>query len=406
MDIISRRFFPEIAAATGERAILVLHGARQTGKSTTLKWWLSGEEGRGRKTLYLDLEDPAMLSLCEAGVDSFLAFARAAGLSPEKLSVALDEVQYLTDPSKFLKLLFDTHGGGLRIAASGSSSFAIKSKFRESLVGRTLPFEVFGLDFGEYCAFVGAARDFSVPWPPELDEATAPLFGEFAETGAYPGLAATRDRSLKARRVRQIVQTYIQTDVRELGKIRYPDRFESLLRLLADQAGALVNVTELSSSLRMARETVEEYLFLLEQTYIIRRVRPLGGGSRGELTKMPKVYFEDNGLLAMCRHHEFLPLDGVLLENAVFGELRKRFGADRVRFWRTSSGSEVDFVLDGGKAAVEVKASPRAADCRGLARFAESHPGARLILCGVKSPGALPSGIEFVYPWHLADMLE
>lgn len=405
MDIIPRRFFPEIAVATNERAILVLHGARQTGKSTTLKWWLAREGAGGRNTLYVDLEDPAMLSLCDAGVDSFLAYARAGGFAPGNLSVAFDEVQYLSDPSKFLKLLFDTHGEGLRIAASGSSSFAIKSKFRESLVGRTIPFEVFGLDFSEWCAFSGATRDFSVPWPPAMDEATAPMFADFAETGAYPGLAATRDRSLKARRVRQIVQTYIQTDVRELGKIRYADRFESLLRLLADQAGALVNVTELASSLRMARETVEEYLYLLEQTYIIRRLRPLGGGSRGELTKMPKAYFEDNGLLAMCRHHDFLPLDGLLLENAVFGELRKRFGVDRLRFWRTSSGSEVDFILDGGRAAVEVKASPRAADCRGLARFAESHPGARLFLCGMKNPGALPPGVEFAYPWHVTDLL-
>ncbi len=405
MAIIERRFFNDISRLSEEKAILVLHGARQTGKSTTLRWWLNDEEKNGRAILYMDLEDPAALSMCEAGVAEFLRYATAKGLDTAHLSVAFDEVQYLSDPSKFLKLLFDGYGDSMRIAASGSSSFAIKSKFRESLVGRTIPVEVFGLDFSEHCRFIDEERDFSVEWPQALDSATSPLFRDFAETGAYPGLAATKDRSVKALRVRQIIQTYIQRDVRELGRVRYPDRFEALLKMLADQAGSLVNVVELAASLRMARATVEEYLFLLEQTYVIRRHRPFSGSVRTELTKMPKLYFEDNGVLAMERHFEFGPLDGPLFENAVFGELRKRFGVERLRFWRTTTGSEVDFILDEGATAIEAKLRPRVSDCDGLLRFGKLYGSKKLVLCGMEEPPSLPDGVEFIYPWHLADAL-
>lgn len=405
MAIIERRFFRDIVKLSGEKAILILHGARQTGKSTTLRWWLEIEKKKGRDILYMDLEDPAALSVCESGVAEFLRYAAATGHDTARLSVALDEVQYLSDPSKFLKLLFDGYGDSIRMAASGSSSFAIKSKFRESLVGRTIPVEVFSLDFSEHCLFIGEERDFSIEWPQILDSATGPLFRDFAETGAYPGLAATTDRSVKARRIRQIIQTYIQSDVRELGKVRYPDRFEALLKMLADQAGSLVNVVELGASLKMARATVEEYLFLLEQTYVVRRLRPFAGSVRTELSKMPKLYFEDNGVLAMERRFEFGPLDGPLFENVVFGELRKRFGIERLRFWRTTTGHEVDFLLDEGAAAIEVKLRPRSSDCANLLRFGQHYGTRKLVLCGMERPSSLPDGVEFLYPWHLADSL-
>jgi predicted AAA+ superfamily ATPase len=405
MAIIERRFFREIENLSREHSILVLHGARQTGKSTTLQWWLEREKENGRDFVYLDLEDPAAFSVCESGVAEFLRYIQALGHDFKRLSVAFDEVQYLSDPSKFLKLLFDGYGDTMRIAASGSSSFAIKSKFKDSLAGRTIPIEIFGLDFQEYCRFIGEDRNFSVAWSQALELVTAPIFRDFVETGAYPGLASTKDRSVKARRVRQIIQTYIQSDVRELGKVRYPGRFEALLKMLADQCCSLVNVNEIAVSLKMARATVDEYLFLLEQTYVVKRLRPFAGNVRSELTKMPKLYFEDNGVLAMERHYEFGPIDGVSFENAVFGELRKRFGEDRLRFWRTTSGNEVDFILDEGTVAIEVKLHPRASDCTNLLRFRELYKSGKLVLCGMEPPPSLPDGVEFQYPWHLADSL-
>jgi len=402
MKIIKRRFFDDISRFSEEQVMPVLHGARQTGKSTALAWWLEAEAQKGRTTMYLDLEDPVILDVCNMGVTEFLRYLRSRNIPLNSTSLALDEIQYIADPSRFLKLLFDGYGKGFHIAVSGSSSFAIKSKFKESLAGRTLPIEVFGLDFEEYCRFIGEERDFSMSWPPSLESATSSVFREFSETGAYPGLATTADRDIKGRRIRQIIQAYIQSDIRELGKVRYPDRFGNFLRILGAQAGSLVNVLELAESLRMGRSTVEEYLFLLEQTYVIRRLRPFSSNMRSELTKMPKLYFEDTGVLAMERGREFTSLDGPLFENTVFCELRKRIGAERLRFWRTTRGNEVDFVLDEGAVAIEVKLKPRGSDCASLVKFGEHYGCKRLVICGMEPPRTLPQKVEFIYPWHIA----
>ncbi len=404
MDVLDRNLFRELEPWLEDPQVLVLYGARQTGKSTTLLWWLDRQAAQGRQTILLDCEDPAVLEVCNAGSQAFLASLRAQGLTLGSLSVALDEVQYLDNPSSFLKLLHDHHRLDLRLAVSGSSSFALKSKFQDSLVGRTIPFEVFGLDFREYTRFLGKAWDFSAPWPAGQEAEAQRVFRGMAETGSYPGLVGVADRNKKARMLRQILQTYVQTDVRELGRVRYPDRFDALIRVLASQVGSQFQTSEVANSLRMARETVEEYVLLLEQTYVIRRLRPFFRNVRSELTKSPKVYFEDNGLLALSRSRAFSELDGVLLENAVFGELRKACGIDRLRYWRTSEGHEVDFIVDEGALAIEVKLSPTAADVKSLLRFGSRYPEARLVLSGLVPPRSLPPEVSFVAPWHLASL--
>ncbi len=404
MEVIARSFFQDILKCAERPEILVLHGARQTGKSTTLKWWLEQERSRGRVGVYLDAEDPAVLEVLNAGVPSFLAYLAALGFQPGRLSVALDEVQYMDDPSRFLKLLFDHHRDELRLAVSGSSSFAIKSKFRESLVGRTLPFEVHGLTFEERTRFLGKAWDFSLRWPAPLHEQARIVFTDLAETGSYPGLVGVADRDLKARLLRQILQTYVQTDVRELGRVRYPDRFEALIKVLAAQAGNLLQTTEVANTLRMARETVEEYLYLLEQTYVVQRVRPFFHNLRSELSKAPKIYFEDNGLLALSRGRSFVPMDGPLLENAVYTELRKRVGQEGLRFWRTTEGQEVDFLVNE-ELAIEVKRHPLASDTKHLRKLKSVYPHFRCLVCGCEAPRDLPDGIEFCYPWELQHYL-
>ncbi|MEI6388797.1 MAG: DUF4143 domain-containing protein [Spirochaetota bacterium] len=210
----------------------------------------------------------------------------------------------------------------------------------------------------------------------------------------------------KARQIRQIIATYVLSDVRELGKVRYPDRFEALVKVLASQAGNLLQTSELATTLRMARETVEEYLFLLEQTYVIRRLKPFHGKLRSELTKMPKIYFEDTGVLNLSRFHSFPELEGTCFENAVFCELRKRLDLERLRFWRTTDKREVDFVIDEGRVAIEAKMSPSAKDASSLLRFRELYGSERLVLCGMRPPSRLPEGVEFVPAFRIGDWVK
>ena len=152
--------------------------------------------------------------------------------------------------------------------------------------------------------------------------------------------------------------------------------YNRLLQLLAGQCGNLVNVNELSVTVGLSINTVKKYLFLLEQTYIMTMLRPWHSNQRKELTKMPKVYFNDIGLRNIARgaiQLTYLP-DGAQIENFVFCELKKHFiPNESLFFWRTAGGAEVDFIViqDGKPHPIEVKerALKRPAVSRSLRSF-------------------------------------
>jgi hypothetical protein len=136
-------------------------------------------------------------------------------------------------------------------------------------------------------------------------------------------------------------------DIRDIGNIRNVQKFNNLLRILSDQPGSLVNIDELANTIGIARETVYDYLFIMENTYIIRRISPYHKNIRTELTKMPKIYFEDTGILNFLRYGSFVEkVDGVLFENGVFSILRKNLPGESIKFWRTTEKQKIDFIVD------------------------------------------------------------
>ena len=132
--------------------IIVIHGARQTGKTTLLR--LIMQEVSQQDSAYFDLEDKRLHEICEKGAETIKQYLQQKGLlkSQEKFYLFIDEIQYLSNPSSLLKIFHD-HFPVIKIIASGSSSFNIKKKFKDSLVGRTVNFELFPLDFEEFLIF-------------------------------------------------------------------------------------------------------------------------------------------------------------------------------------------------------------------------------------------------------------
>jgi len=157
--------------------------------------------------------------------------------------VFIDEIQYLDDPTHFLKLIFDTHPS-IKLFVTGSSTLEIRRKFKDSLAGRKIVFELAPLDFSEFLLFNGEKK-------------LAELVEQYS--------------------LRQIVARGTIAD--------FPLRpfQEKLLELLALQIGNLFNLAETAKSLQMARETVERYLVLLENTFIIKRIILSVGARFGEL---------------------------------------------------------------------------------------------------------------------------
>lgn len=177
----------------------------------------------------------------------------------------------MTDPSGFLKLFHDNYSADIKLIVSGSFSFEIKSKFKNSLAGRTVNFEVWPLDFEEFLLFKNKQYDLNVKKQPSaIQGELAELYKEYATYGGYPQIVMTDDVEKKEIYLSQIIDTYIKKDIRDLANIRNIEKFNKLIQALAAQSGNILNVLELANTVGLARKTIGEYLFLLENTYIIK----------------------------------------------------------------------------------------------------------------------------------------
>lgn len=346
--IYKRTVIEEINKYLLSDEIIVLHGARQVGKTSILYYIENQLKNNGHITYFIDLEDSRFVKILDSGTDGFLRLLREEGILPaarKKAFIFIDEIQYLENPSSFLKLTADHHKN-LKLIVSGSSSFAIKDKFKDSLVGRTVNFEIFNLSFKEFLLFKQYAYDEGkVFTKKKIDELRA-LFKEYILYGGYPKIVLTPEIEKKEKYIQQIIDTYVKKDIRDLADIKDIDKFNKLLEALASQSGQQINITELSNTTRIAKQTIEKYLFIMENTYIVKLVRPFSRNIRSELFKLPKVYFYDTGLMQMLwlkgLQKEII---GNVYETGIFAELVKKYTKDAVFYWRTKDKKEIDFIL-------------------------------------------------------------
>lgn len=344
--IYKRDAFDEIVQYLDEDDILVIIGARQVGKTYILFYLEKHLKKENKVSYYMDLEDSRYLNILDAGVDAFVGHLKEEGFDTDnKIYVLLDEIQYMKNPSSFLKLIHDHHKT-IKLIVSGSSSFEIKKKFTDSLVGRTVTFEIFPLSFEEFLRFKAYKFVKGLKFTEKKIGELKVLLKEYVLFGSYPKIVLTQAKQKKERFLQQIIDTYVKKDIRDIGNIKEIDKFNKLIEILSSQSGNLLNIAELSNTCRLAKKTVEHYLFILENTYMLKLVKPYHGNLRSELFKTPKIYFFDSGLLQMLQL-KTIPgaIIGNVFETAVFSELVKRYGKDRIFYWRTKDRKEIDFIL-------------------------------------------------------------
>ena len=370
--------------------LIVLVGSRQVGKTSLLYLLIKQLMERGTKTssvFYFDLEDFELLNIFNSGVRDFLRYLEVQGMnSDERTYIFVDEVQYMDDPSSFLKLMADHHRN-LKFICSGSSTLEVRRKFTDSLAGRKVVFEIPTLSFREYLAFKGEGTLLRAieagngdPTSPQNAKTGLPLlehvveapleiyrkqlqahYEEYVIYGGYPAVVLEDQREKKLLLLRDIYESYVRKDINQLFTVENVTAFNDLVRLMALQIGNLVNLHEVTTSLSISRPTVEKYIFVLENTFILKRVSPFFANKRKEVVKMPKVYYHDTGMRNQVIRN-FQPLSmrpdaGALIENSVFRSLNTRLSiTDELKFWRMKNGSEVDFIVEGEQVIpVEVK---------------------------------------------------
>lgn len=368
MESIERTMLSDLLAHLTEKEFSIIVGARQTGKTTLLSQ-LADQLKRRQEVVYsFTLEDHAILSRLNQHPENLFELVVR---SPDKrIYVLLDEIQYLENPSNFLKLLYDKYQSQLKIIATGNSAFYIDRKFMDSLAGRKQLFELYTLDFNEFLLFrtdsdeleeelnqVRINKDYISSRRNELET----YFGEYLTYGGYPAVVLADSAEKKQMKLKELTSSYLKRDITE-SKIQDEEKFYRLILILAQQTGSLVNINELSKTIKLSVTAVENYLYILQKCFHIHLLRPFYQNIRKELTKMPKVYFHDLGLRNALLN-QFNPIvqrldKGMVIENYAFIRLREKYGNDSFRFWRTSNGQEIDFIInhhpDSGEA-IEIK---------------------------------------------------
>ncbi len=406
-SLVARGCTAAILRALPRGPNVFLAGPRQAGKTSVLRLLAAArlEAGADPGTIaYADLEEPVLRRTFDEGVPAVLAHLRAAGFRTDRrLLLLLDEVHLLEDPSNLLKLLADHHPG-IRVVFTASSTLAARSRFRDSMAGRHVTFEVLPLSFGESLAFRGI-RHFSPPTggisplvggkPAERSiprsRTLLEVFDDHVRWGGFPAVVLDPRPDGRRRRLDSLIDTYLRRDLRDLFTIESPSGLERLLRAGAAQTAGLLNVNELSRNLGIARPTILRYLAALEATFVLHRLPPYFTNPSKQLVKTPKLHFLDTGLRnRLLDDHRPLrdrPDAGALVESAVYAELRKTLPLGSLFYWRTQSGAEVDFVWrhEGELVPIEVKFSRMARPDlpSGLRAFVEEYrPRRAFVLTG------------------------
>lgn len=401
--LFKRKVLPDVMEYMDEKETLVLLGARQVGKTSIMKLIMQELESRGierERLIYLDLEDYALLKVCNEGIDSILQYIGFKYGGDQKVYLFLDEIQYLDYPASIIKLLCDHHSHKIKLIVSGSSALDIKKKFKDSLVGRIFIFPIYPLDFEEFLWFKGWEGNIRKPYPEAMNDKIRPLFLEYLNYGAYPEVTKLKPAPKKTNYLKHVIDLYIKKDIRDIGNIRNIDKFNNLLLYLADLSGEMLKVENVANDLGIFKETVNDYIFLLENTYVVFKTPPFYRNIKTELKKTPKVYLHDTGIMNVLRFmgQEISP-DGKTVETGVGSLLVKKFGRERLKYWRTTNKQEIDFIIAGRDTlGFEVKKKypgiPPA-----FKYFESQYPGSVLNVFALEGQAGKPR--HFLYPWEI-----
>lgn len=396
---IHRDSFSELLSHAQRVEISVILGARQIGKSTLMRQLFVELKKAGEQVEFLSLEDPEILQLFNQHPGNLFE-AVSPPPSGGRTVVFIDEVQYLENPSNFLKYNYDRWGERLKLIVSGSSSFYIDEHFKDSLAGRKRLFDLHSLTFEEMLHFTG--RDELIRFVGEkipLNQRTPmnEALMEYMRFGGYPAVVLAETAEEKVLLIQEIATSYVKKDALEAG-LKRPDQYLMLAKVLASRIGQLVNMNELGKELAMNNQTVDAYVRLLQQSFHVSLCRPFYRNSVKELRKMPKLFFHDLGLRNwFCGSFQPPRLredKGDLLENFVFRRLLETYGNDAIHFWRTQQQHEVDFVVTpmlGDSFALEVKWDASRARPSKYRPFQDAYPEIPLSFVDVKTVLCLPS---------------
>ena len=353
--------------------VVVLYGARQTGKTTMIEHLLNNEKLRGEGIVALSgdiIQERELLDYRTMTIE------KARGIIGDAKTLFIDEAQKIIDVGLTLKILHDRMKE-IRIVATGSSSFELSEKFGEPLTGRMDEYTLHTLTFAELASHTSPIIERN-----SLN--TRLLYG------SYPEICEISSETVRKRALRSLCSAYLFKDVLKWESLRNSDKLGKLTKALALQLGNEVSYKEVGDLIGMDNETVEAYIERLEKAFVVFRLAAFARNLRNELKKSRKVYFWDTGirnaLISDYRPLDAREDDGHLFENYLIAE-RLKYNAlhdidVQTYFWRTigNESKEIDYLeesADKGLVAYEFKLNPsKAAKAKCPKGFANAYPDA------------------------------
>jgi uncharacterized protein len=380
----TRHLTPLLLDALADTPVVVVNGARQSGKSTLVQTVAAAQVDAPARQ-YLTLDDTVVLHAAQGDPAGFIN-----GLQGP---VTLDEVQRAPGLFLAIKAAVDRQRQPGRFLLTGSADVLLLPGIADSLAGRMEVLSLWPLSSAELAGspvFNRADWLFNGDWAalkvPACERAV--LISRLVE-GGYPDAVARGSARRRATWFDSYVQAILQRGVRELANIEQLTEVPNLLRLLATRSGSLLNFAELARTAGLPQTTLKRYFALLEMLFLVVRVSSWERNPGKRLVKAPKVYLPDVGLLNHLQGESAesllarTGLPGAVVETLVLSELLKHlaFSAQRLSLWhyRTQTNVEVDFVLEnpmGQMTGIEVKASSTVdgKDFKGLRHLQETEP--------------------------------
>ena len=343
MTMIDRSIEKNIKQRLYNGKAIIIMGARQVGKTTLLKKLFDNEND----ILLLNGDQSSTRILFEN-----ISLTRIKPIIGNSKILIIDEAQRIKDIGIKLKIIIDGMPE-LQVIATGSSSFDLANKINEPLTGRKWEYHLYPFSFNELASTTNVLEEIqSLP--------------QRLVYGSYPEVI--NNVNDEQRTLMELTDSYLYKDILEFDSVHKPDKLVNLLQAIAYQIGSEVSYTELAQLTGIDVKTVEKYITILEQAYILFRLRSFSRNMRNELKNSRKIYFYDNGIRnAIIRN--FAPAEirgdvGALFENYIISERIKRKSYiddySLSHFWRTNTQQEIDYIeeKDGKINAYEIKWNP------------------------------------------------
>ncbi len=357
--MVKRILFDEIKEWLLEDKIIIIKGTRRAGKTTLLSQIRDYLSEYGEKVIYISV-DQELTNPIFSEPKYFIRYLKEQyGVDEEKRTyILLDEFQYIKEAGLFLKVVYDIAHKYLTIIATGSSSLEI-SKNREFLTGRKVEFILNRFSFVEFLwgtseykydyswnssRDIKDLKEFYALYKKDLER----RFLDYINWGGYPEVCLQGNFKKKETLLKEIIRTYIQKDIVDFLKVGNISAFNNLISLLSHQVGNLLNKVEVCNTLGIHFKTLENYLDILKGTFIFSFLKPFYTNIRKELSKMPKIYAEDMGVIRYSTGRSFTDfkiVEGNVIENFVYNHLSLSFSEENIHFYRTISKSEIDFII-------------------------------------------------------------